>query len=70
VKNGTNLKKWAARTIVSLGGLATMFLTTGQWDTEESVMAVTVLVAAATSFLLPPDEYSQDPNTTPEAVEN
>ena len=55
MKNGTNLKKWAARTIVSIGGLATMYLTTGAWDTEESVMTVTIIVAAATSFLLPPD---------------
>jgi hypothetical protein len=46
-------RKWIARTIVALGGLATSWATTGSWDQEETVMAITVAVAAAVSYLLP-----------------
>lgn len=50
---GDFTRKWMARTVVAIGGLATMFLTTGTWDTEESLMAVTIVVGAITSLLVP-----------------
>ena len=53
---GTNLKKWGARTIVAVAGLLTSWATTGTWDTEETVMAITVVSAALTSLLVNPDE--------------
>jgi hypothetical protein len=55
MQHGTNMRKWGARTIVALGGIATMYFTTGGWDTEESIALVTAIVGAATSFLVPPD---------------
>lgn len=48
-------RKWIARTITALGGLATTVATTGGWDQEETLMAITIAVAAAVSYLVPND---------------
>lgn len=56
-------RKWIARTIVALGGLAIMALTTGSWDAEESIALVTLIVGAATSYLLPNADDSTPPTT-------
>ena len=53
--HGTNMRKWLARTIVGAGAIATMYLSTGTWDQEESIAVVGWIVAAITSFLVPPD---------------
>lgn len=53
--NGTNFKKWLARTIVGAGAIATMYFTTHGWDTEESIATVGWAVGAATSYLVPAD---------------
>lgn len=46
-------RKWIARTIVGLIGVATMYVTTGTWDTEESLAILTLVAGASTSYLLP-----------------
>ncbi len=45
--------KWWVAQIAGLGALATMHLTTGGWDTEESVFVVGLLVQALTTYLVP-----------------
>lgn len=47
--------KWWAAQVVAAGALATMYFTTGGWDTEESVAAVGLVVGAATTYLIPND---------------
>ena len=54
--NGTDLRKWGARTITALSGVAIMYLTTGSWDQEESIALVTAVSAALVSLLVPPSE--------------
>lgn len=49
----TNYRKWGARTAVALAGIATSYVVTGGWDTEESLMLITAVTAAITSFLVP-----------------
>jgi hypothetical protein len=45
-------KWWAAR-ITALTGLAIMWVTTGSWDTEETVAAITLVSAGLISWLVP-----------------
>lgn len=52
-KSSLPTRKWAARTVVALGGLATTWASTGGWETEETLMAITIAVAAVTSYLVP-----------------
>jgi hypothetical protein len=47
-------RKWWASRVTALTGLVTMWITTGSWDTEESVMLLTIVSAAAISWLVPP----------------
>ena len=51
----TPTRKWMARTVVAVGGLATTVATTGSWDQEHTLFAITAVVAAVTSYLLPSD---------------
>jgi hypothetical protein len=54
--HGTNIRKWLARTVVGVGAIVTMWVTTGTWDKEESVALIGWIVAAITSILVPPDQ--------------
>jgi phage portal protein BeeE len=46
-------RKWFALQIASAVGLGTMYLTTGSWNSEESIAALTWFGAAASTYLLP-----------------
>ena len=46
-------RKWIAARVTAVTGLLVMWITTGSWDTEESVMAVTVVSAAIIALLVP-----------------
>lgn len=46
-------RKLVVRTITALIGLATMWATTGTWDTEETVMALTIVGATAVHYFTP-----------------
>lgn len=46
-------RKWAAARITALTGLAVMWATTGSWDVEETVAAITLVSEAALSYLIP-----------------
>jgi hypothetical protein len=46
-------KKWIASRVTALAGLATMWVTTGSWDQEESVAAIALVTAAIISYLIP-----------------
>lgn len=46
-------RKWMVAQITALGALATMYVTTGSWDQEESVALIGLLVQAASTYLIP-----------------
>ena len=46
-------RKWIAARITAITGLVLMLITTGSWDQEESVMALTIVSAALVSWLTP-----------------
>lgn len=46
-------RKWWAALVTGLGTIATMALTTGTWDTEESVALVGLVVERLVSWLVP-----------------
>lgn len=46
-------RKWVVGQITALGALVTMVVTTGGWNQEETVALVGLLVAGATSYLVP-----------------
>jgi phage portal protein BeeE len=46
-------RKWGVLQIASAVGLATMYITSGSWDQEESIALVTWLGAAASTYLIP-----------------
>lgn len=46
-------RKWMANVIVGVGSVLTAWATTGAWDTEETVAAIGLFVAAGTTYLLP-----------------
>lgn len=46
-------RKWIVRTVTAVGGLLTTWATTGTWDTEETVFAITVVVGAFNSYVIP-----------------
>lgn len=46
-------RKWWVTQVTALAALATMYLTTGSWDIEESVAAVGLVSQAAIAWLVP-----------------
>lgn len=52
-------RKWFTARVTALAGLATMWATTGSWDTEETLMAITVVSAAALAYRVKNDEGSE-----------
>jgi len=46
-------RKWIAAQVTALAAIAVMYITTGAWDTEESVALIGWLVQAATTYLVP-----------------
>jgi hypothetical protein len=48
-------RKWFASRITAITGLVIMWVTTGTWDQEETVMAITVVSAALIAWLTPND---------------
>lgn len=55
-KSSLPTRKWAVAQITALAAIATMYLTTGSWDIEESVALVGLLVQAATTWLVPNED--------------
>jgi hypothetical protein len=45
-------KKWIVTQVTALAALATMYLTTGTWDTEESVAAVGIVSQAVIGYVV------------------
>lgn len=46
-------RKWWAARVTAVTGLAAMWATTGSWDQEETVAAITLVSAALLSWLTP-----------------
>jgi hypothetical protein len=46
-------RKWWATQITALTALAIMYVTTGAWDTEETISAIGIASQAALSWLIP-----------------
>lgn len=46
-------RKWIVGQITALGAVLTMVVTTGGWSQEATIALVGLLVAAATSYLVP-----------------
>lgn len=46
-------RKWGVLQITSAIGIATMWVTTGAWDQEESIALLTWIGAAASTYLIP-----------------
>ena len=46
-------RKWWVAQVTALAAIAVMYLTTGNWDAEESVAAVGWVVQAVGSWLMP-----------------
>lgn len=49
-------RKWIAARVTAVTGVLTMWATTGTWDTEESVAAITVVSGALLAWLVPNDD--------------
>lgn len=52
-------RKWFAARVIAVTGLVTMWLSTGSWDTEESIALVSLVSAGAVAYLTPNE--SKDP---------
>lgn len=48
-------RKWWVAQVTALAAIAVMYLTTGDWNTEESVAAVGWLTQAVGTWLMPND---------------
>lgn len=48
-------RKWWVTQVTALAALAVMYLTTGAWDTEESIAAVGIVTQAVAAWLIPND---------------
>jgi flagellin-like protein len=46
-------RKWWAARVTALTGLATLVATAGAWTQEATIMAITLVSAAALAYLLP-----------------
>jgi hypothetical protein len=46
-------RKWMAARVTALTGLATLVATSGGWSQEATIMAITLVSAAALAWLLP-----------------
>ena len=46
-------RKWFAARVTALAGLAVMWATTGTWDQEETIAAITLVSAGLVSWLTP-----------------
>jgi len=46
-------RKWLAATVVAVTGLLTTWATTGSWDQEETLMAITIVSARLVAYLIP-----------------
>jgi hypothetical protein len=46
-------RKWAVSTVGAIGTLLIMWVTTGTWDQEESVGAITLAVTAFSTYMIP-----------------
>lgn len=46
-------RKWIAARLTALTALATMWATTGTWDTEETVALIGILSEGGLSWLIP-----------------
>ena len=46
-------RKWGVSVLTGAGALATMFLTSGSWDVEESIGLVGLIVTAGSTYLIP-----------------
>lgn len=46
-------KKWLAARVTALAGLACMWVQDGSWQDGETIMAITVVSAAALAWLIP-----------------
>jgi hypothetical protein len=53
-------RKWGASTVGGIGTVGIMWATTGTWDVEETVAAITLTVTAISTWMLP--NKSGDPN--------
>lgn len=54
-------RKWLAARVTALTGLALMWATTGAWDQEETIAAITLVSGGALAWLLPnKDEGGND----------
>ena len=50
--SSTPTKKWIVTQVTALAALATMYLTTGTWDQEESVAAVGLVAQAIIGYVV------------------
>lgn len=46
-------RKWIANQIAGIAALLTMWVTTGEWDTAETVALIGLLSQAAITYLVP-----------------
>jgi hypothetical protein len=53
-------RKWFAARVTALTGLAMMWATTGSWDLEETIAAITLVSAALLAWLLPNAKDGED----------
>lgn len=53
-------RKWFAARITALTGLATLVATSGAWTQEATIMAITVVSAAALAWALPNDDETKE----------
>ena len=52
-KSAAPTRKWIVARITALAAVATMYITTGSWDTEESLALVGLITEALISYLTP-----------------
>lgn len=52
-KSAKPTKKWIVTQITAVAAVATMWVTTGSWDTEETVALIGLLTQASLGYLQP-----------------
>ena len=55
-KSAAPTRKWIAAQLTALAAIAVMYVTSGTWDTEESIALIGWFVAASTSYLVPNED--------------
>lgn len=70
IKSAAPTRKWVAAQVVALAAIATMYVSTGGWNQEESVALIGWFVQAATTYLVPNEDTPGGVPTKPVSADD